>query len=122
MEEGAGEFSRPSFDVLASALFAICVSCQRSAGSSGGAEKMLASPLFTTPGCMPKNGTSKLTVPTILCFNGLSLVGEGIRATSAITRPPILCPSNTTSVFSPSCGVSHALKSSRAQVIFRRER
>lgn len=26
---------------------------------------MLARPLFTTPGCMPKNGTSKFTVPTI---------------------------------------------------------
>jgi hypothetical protein len=77
-------------------------------GGSGAGRNRLPIPLARTPGCMPRNGVSKLTVPSILCNRGLPVAGEfgGMRATSAANMPPKLCPSNMTSVLLLSWGFS----------------
>jgi len=76
------------------------VSREYALGGSGAGRNRLPIPLTTTPGCMPKNGVSKLIVPSIRWRNGLPIAGvEGFcNATSAANIPPMLCPSKTTSV------------------------
>lgn len=66
-------------------------------GVPGGDESdrnMLARPLVTTPGCMPKNGTSKLIVPRTRCRKALSPGGgRGSSSTSSADKsPPMECP------------------------------
>lgn len=79
----------------------------RCSGDSDGL-KRLARPLLITPGCIPRKGTSKLTVPRMRCRNACPVNGDcgGSRAISAATRPPIECPRRTTSVVGDSCGAS----------------
>jgi hypothetical protein len=70
--------------------------------------KMLEMPLEITPGCIPRKGTSKLTLPKNRWRNVLPVVCGfgGSKIASAERRPPIECPRRTMSVFGDSWGAN----------------
>lgn len=109
VNEGSVDMSdRSCADREALEVVESCCRLSEVAGSdrSGFPLNKLPSPLTTTLGCIPRKGASKPTTPKIRCREGLPwpLRAVGVsNATSAASRPPMLCPSNTTSVFSDSC-------------------